>query len=114
VVTNSPDRQATRAADHAALAMLAQRGYTSEERIRLRKLVDLTRTITPLAPMSGKERETILLELYAWFNDWSTMAKTVITRRDHMIRLGFAKRRKSTPKDGGGGSTGGGSTGGGK
>ena len=106
---DAPDRVSTRPADHAALATLATRGYTSEERARVRALVNLTKTVVVAPPISNEERSTITLELYAWFNDWATTARSVITRRDHLIRLGLAKRRKSNPKDqAGGGAPGGG------
>jgi hypothetical protein len=96
---NSPDRLATRDQDHAALATLAQRGYTAQERARLRELVNLTKNVAgSVAPLSNEERTVIVEQLYAWLTDWSTYAKTVITRRDHLIRLGLAKRKKGAGK----------------
>jgi hypothetical protein len=91
---SAPERIATRAADHAALATLAARGYTAEERARLRGLVGLTQTVVMTKPVSDAEREKTLTQLYAWYNEWSTIARLALTRRDHQIAVGIAKRRK--------------------
>ena len=108
---SSPDRQGTRAADLAALETLATRGYTKAERDRLRALVNLAQRVVLTPPPSTDEREQILRDLHAWLTDWATAARTVITRRDYLIRLGLAKRRKRSPEAGGGeGGAGGGNT----
>lgn len=96
---SAPERQATRAADHAALETLAARGYTKEERARLRGLVVTTQTMVVLQPISDAEREATLLKLYTWHNEWSTIARLVLTRRDHQISVGIAKRRKAKKED---------------
>lgn len=46
-------------------------------------------------PISDAEREATLRKLYAWHNEWSTIARLVLTRRDHQIAVGIAKRRKA-------------------
>ena len=92
---NAPERKATRTADHAALATLATRGYTAEERARLRGLVATAQTLVVTAPISAEEREATLQKLYAWHNEWSTLARMVLVRRDHQIAVGIAKRRKA-------------------
>ena len=46
-------------------------------------------------PISDAEREATLLKLYAWYSEWSTIARLVLTRRDHQIAIGIAKRRKT-------------------
>jgi hypothetical protein len=92
---NGPKRKSTREADHAALATLGERGYTKEERIRLRGLVATSQSVVVTKPISDEEREKTLLSLYAWHNEWSTIAHMVLTRRDHKIQVGIAKRRKS-------------------
>jgi hypothetical protein len=38
-----------------------------------------------------------VLKLHAWHGDPSEIARAVIERRDHLIRLGLA-RQKKTPK----------------
>lgn len=97
----SPDRKATRKADQAALATLTKRGYSKEERERLRALIKTTQTATMAEPPDETDRVNVLLELYGWINDWGTQAKNAIRRRDHLILLGLSKRKKG--KRGGGG-----------
>jgi hypothetical protein len=36
-----------------------------------------------------------LYEARAWYEEWTTIARQAITRRDHLIRLKLAKRRVS-------------------
>lgn len=78
----------------AAIELLAAHAYTKAERLRLRKLVNLTKGFTPAPSVSDEERETILVELYRWHAMWSTIAHNHVTRRDHLIALGIASRRK--------------------
>jgi hypothetical protein len=95
---SAPERKATRKADHAVLETLAARGYSKEERARLRGLVDLTQTVVVTKPISDEEREKTLGRLYAWYNEWSSIARLALTRRDHQIAVGIAKRRKAKKK----------------
>jgi hypothetical protein len=92
---NSPERKATRKADQASLATLSDRGYSAEERARLRGLVTTAQTMIVPKLISDAERDATLLKLYAWHNEWSTIARLVLTRRDHQIAVGIAKRRKA-------------------
>ena len=92
---SAPERKATRKADQAALATLATRGYSAEERTRLRGLVTTAQTLVVTAPSSDADREATLQKLYAWYNAWSTIARMVLVRRDHQIAVGIAKRRKA-------------------
>jgi hypothetical protein len=91
----APDRKATRKADQAALATLAERGYTKEERARLRALLKTAQTVIVAEPASDDARTAIERELYGWIDDWGTSAKQVIKRRDHLILLGLAERKKT-------------------
>jgi hypothetical protein len=89
-------REATREADHAALATLAARGITTEERTRLGSLVKIAQRFDA-APDNSPCDERIspdLLALRAWYLDWSQTARAVIKRRDHLIRLGLARRKR--------------------
>lgn len=95
-----PDRKATRKGDHAALATLAARGYTREYLARLRELVKTAQRVVVNQPLTEPDRARLLLELHAWLTDWSTSAKAVITRRDHLIHLGILKRKKRVPDAG--------------
>jgi hypothetical protein len=93
---SSPDRKATRADDKGALATLKKRGVDDAERARLRALVDRAEApaSAPATPddaaVQEQQRLSALIALYAWFADWSETAKTVVKRRDYLIRLGFA------------------------
>jgi hypothetical protein len=55
--------------------------------------------------------EAALVELRAWYDEWSEIARLIIKRRDLLIRLGLAERR--SPGSGGGVGGGGGGGGGG-
>jgi hypothetical protein len=91
----SPDRRATRKQDQAALATLAQRGFDDKERKRLRALVDVVQSSPELVDDDGADdaRQQALVQLRAWFEDWSDTARSVVVRRDHLIRLGLAQRK---------------------
>lgn len=102
---SSPDREATREADHAAVALLAERGITSAERQRLRELVAAAQTVPNVpspdelaraeAAAAAAEEEQLrqLRQLYLWHREWSTIAREAISRRDYLIQLGLASRR---------------------
>jgi hypothetical protein len=107
-----PERKSTRKQDHAALATLAARGITPEERKRLRALVEAAQSPAPEvddAPAGAEDARTDdLIALRAWFDDWAETARAVITRRDYLIRLGLARRlKKATKKKDGGQEEGG-------
>lgn len=92
---SSPDRKSTRKADHAALAALEQRGVTKEQRKEMRSLVKWIES-TPAQPTVTavqSPRDAALQAVYEWVQDWSECARTVLTRRDQLIRLGIGKRR---------------------
>jgi hypothetical protein len=92
---SSAERKSTRKTDHAALEVLAQRGITDDERKQMRtivKWIEATPATTPVAPEQSP-RESALLAVYEWVQDWSDCARTVISRRDQLIRLGIGKRR---------------------
>lgn len=81
-------------ADLAAVALLATRGYDDAEWARLRDLVNKAKSMTKVEPISGEEREQVLLELYKWHKEWSAHSKTNIKGRAALITLGLAKRQK--------------------
>ncbi len=95
---SAPERAATREADHAALAKLAARGVTPEERARVWSLVRTAERLsddadTSTGDLSAAELDRRLREARAFFEEWSTIARTKVTRRDHLIRLGLAQRK---------------------
>lgn len=96
---NSPARASTRSADREALATLSTRGYTAQERARLRQLIATAKTVVFVKPISDAERQQTLRELHAWHTDWATTAKNVLARRADRIRLGIAKRQKRGDAD---------------
>lgn len=98
---SSPDRAATRDEDRAALTTLAQRGYTPAERQRLAGLVEIARRGTKQTePISvAVAPSTVELEVYRFFNDWAETARVRIKRRDQLIMLGLAKRRRVKEDD---------------
>ncbi len=98
----SPERKATREEDKAALDTLATRGIDANERARLRALVERAEgyTATDLgaerARAARQEAEDVALkELRVWYDDWAEMARALVKRREHLIRLGLAKRKSS-------------------
>lgn len=104
-------RKASHKEDLAALALLDARGIGKAERHRLRKLVEVAQQGTEAATLpvvddtAREAHEAALMELYLWYKDWSTSARSAIRRRDHLIRLGLAKRkaRKEGGEDAGDG-----------
>ncbi len=95
---SSPDRAATREADHAALATLAERGITPAERARVRELIRKTEALTDdgssgMEQLSVAEQTSRLRAARAFYEEWSQIARTLITRRDLQIRLGLAQRK---------------------
>lgn len=98
---SSPDRKATRKADHAALALLEERGITRAARKHLRARVDLASVdaeagaVVEVPSVDAAKRNKDLYALYRWLQDWSETARAVVTRRDDRIRLGISKRRQT-------------------
>ncbi len=100
----SPDRAETRDADHAALATLAVRGITAGERKRVWKLVQKAESLTEdaspeVTQLSAAEQTSRLREARAFYEEWSQIARTLIGRRDLLIRLGLAQRKASAASD---------------
>jgi hypothetical protein len=96
----SPDRQATREADHAALATLERRGLGAAERTRLRGLVQKAQAAAAVDPTDATADEAAkqnyladLAALRAWFLEWADTARVAVKRKDYLIRLGLAKRK---------------------
>ncbi|AKV02305.1 hypothetical protein AKJ09_08968 [Labilithrix luteola] len=86
--------------DRAAIATLEARGLSEVERKRLRALVKVakegtSRDDSPAEEMvqSASTHQRMLVELRAWYEDWSEMARVTFKRRDHLLRLGLAQRR---------------------
>jgi hypothetical protein len=52
----------------------------------------VTPVVPPPEPERQKQRIQALRELRAWYVDWSSTARSVIRRRDHLILMGLGKR----------------------
>ena len=97
---SSANRKDTRKQDHAALAVLASRGIDDAARAEMRKLLKTAQRApeVPLTDDHSKElaaaREANAIALYRWYKEWSTTAHAVIKRRDQLVLMGLAKRKK--------------------
>ena len=103
----SADRKTTRAADHEALAVIEQTGTTRQTLDELKAFVDTVQSVAPAETASAApdadadadaERLATLRKIYAWITAWGEVARTAVTRRDQLIRLGLAKRRAAKAK----------------
>ncbi len=93
----SPKRVSTRQADHAALATLDRRGITTQARKTARQLIAAVMHLEVMHPPNDNaknEARAALLQLHAWLTDWSECARTIIQRRDQLLRLGIGRRQK--------------------
>jgi hypothetical protein len=93
-------RPASCAADRAAIALLATRGFDAAERSRVKELVRVAQTAKPTsasAPPSTSDAtyEQKLAALRAWYEDWSETARAVVQRRDQRRLLGLARWRRA-------------------
>ena len=100
-------RKATHKTDLEALALLATRGITPEERARMRELIKVAagvpRATAPAeaqasataASASAAKQQEGLKKLRAWYDEWSEIARVTIKRRDHLIQMGLAKRKSA-------------------
>ncbi len=96
-------------ADKAAVTLLATRGIVPAERARLRQLISTAETGGKVDPELGRKltdadqkataRNQALVELRSFFDEWTQVARIVITRRDHLIRLGLAQRKLGNKPD---------------
>lgn len=98
-------RQAHQEEDKKAVELLYQRGILSNEIVQqLRTWLEDTRTLPSLTTLqiNPEQQERYLKALFnldCWFTDWSQTARTAIHRRDYLISLGLASRRKSKTDD---------------
>lgn len=91
----------------AAFALLEKRGLDAATRTHLAGLVAMalgpTEALAALpATEAGRteKRREAQRALKAWFEEWSSVARAVVKKRAHLIRLGLASR-KSPSKSGG-------------
>ncbi len=87
----------------AAIDLLAARGITAEARKTVRGWLTTLQKgpeVRPAAPASDttEARRAASLALYQWLNEWTTIARRVITRRDHLQTLKLASRKSPKPR----------------
>lgn len=100
---SDPNRKATSQEDTAAIKLLTRRGIGPEQRQYWKKLVETALGPTPALTTTPAEAENEarwkkLASLKAWYDDWTTTARSVIRKRNYLIRLGLAQRRYATEK----------------
>lgn len=82
----------------AALALLESRGLGAATRQELSACVDIVTGRTPADAVPAGDpriaRQENLVALYRWYQEWSTMAREVVTQRHDLIVLGLAKPRR--------------------
>lgn len=87
-----------------ALEVLAKRGLSPAQRKDLAELVSEAESLDdpkdPKAEAADREAlDTKLRRARAFFEEWSKIARGEIKRRDHLIYLGLASRRKAGEDD---------------
>jgi hypothetical protein len=83
-------------------ATLGKRGLHAQQRQELTELVATAKRATPpretlpnnAAEPTSAAVDQARLELYRWYCDWSTTARTLVKRKDLLIRMGLARRRR--------------------
>lgn len=94
-LADDPARKASRKADHAALALLAQRGIDDAAceavRASLAAIQRGVRSDEPAARPAASASRPQKLALYRWLTEWTTITRTLVKNRTHLIRLGLAK-----------------------
>lgn len=82
--------------DRAALAALGKHGIGAGAREEARRWISVATSLEPTRRAPVAVSGDPLGELYAWTKDWSDVARTVIVRRDWLIRLGIGRRKKAS------------------
>ena len=87
--------------------LLASRGLTEQVRAEAATIIDRLRRsedapLPEIDPVSKEEQENAGADAWAWYREWSQIARTVIKRGDVLIRLGL---RQPTRRAGSGETT---------
>lgn len=78
--------------DREAVEVLAVRGLPTQDRKRLRGLIETAQSLRETTEGgTASEYEALLIELRDWFDEWTGFARLAITRRDILVRLGLAE-----------------------
>jgi len=100
-----PARKDTRGEDEAALLRLEARSITATARARAGELIATIQAgaqtpVAPEAPQAAFDHSAAKVALYKWFDEWSSIARVAVTRRDLLIRIGLASpRSRKAPKE---------------
>jgi hypothetical protein len=86
----------------AARALLAQRGLTDERVAEAKALVDAISAFVDgdsEGQATAAEKEAVERDLWAWYLEWSVIARAVIEDRRMLRALGFRKNRLGSVED---------------
>lgn len=77
------------------LALLDSRGFTQRLREQMYARVEQVRrasevTLPEIDPNSAAERDAALAKAWDWYREWRQIARTVVRRRDMLMRLGLS------------------------
>ncbi len=92
-------RAGSRDDDTAAVESLEKRGIVNADiETHLRKQIETAMQLAP-APVDADRVDEVAymstaVAFHAWLTDWRATARAVMTRRDYLIRLGLAQRRR--------------------
>ncbi|MEM1007436.1 MAG: hypothetical protein AAGJ35_00395, partial [Myxococcota bacterium] len=94
-----PERAGTLEEDQEAVELLAKRKILdAETKTKLEGWLKATQDVSQqnenykTPEQRRQERNQSLVELYIWYKEWSTAARTVLSRKDHRIALGLSSR----------------------
>lgn len=76
----------------AALGTLARRGLTSDILDELRAALESAQQIESIESVdagSGLDADENAAKLWAWYLEWSAIARTVVESRKDLVRLGY-------------------------
>ncbi len=81
------------------LDTLRQRGFDEELRRHLAELVRDAKHAEPPSPSRERTEDATLpdaalVALHRWYDDWAGTARAIVDRRDWLIRMGLADRRR--------------------
>ncbi len=102
------ERPGAPAGADVALKLLERRKLTKAVRANLRDKIRVARTPETLERVSeeavaaaAEDRLKMQIAARVFMEEWGELARTEITRRDYLIRLGLAQRQSRTPKSDG-------------
>ena len=97
------EREDFREQDQEAVNLLAQRGIDAATLEHLSELLTIirkgTKGVPDMGPTPEDDREETFIRMKEWYDEWSTIARAVIKRRDYLIVLGLKKPKKSKSKE---------------